>query len=860
MRAPTDKRRRLFVACLLTACGSDAEPLVAPGNPTAQATLVVTVLSESEVFVEAIEGDGAGRIEVPLDGDRTVWVLHYERTLAALQLAPGLVAPAGPMEASRPLPPFDDGRRVVVVDGDTLGFEEVTALEGEAADFRIPGVGGPACLENGGCFVEGFCATPCPERDAVNAPAPTQPAIEAMPPDFGACASGWEAVDRFGASTCLPPERVATCEVGSFQAIDAAICAPIAACPAGAWPSPIPAGARWFVQAGAAGGNGSMGAPFGTLAAAFTRAAPDDVIVLAKGTYAAPAALDRAVTIAGACPAETFLERAGPVTVSAEVALSGVTLTSAASTVNVLSAGSLRLDAAALASPALVTLAPGASMTTDRVRVDGRIDADAATVSLSRTTIEGAVGPAVRTRAGAVTLADVVVADVGLLAANGEEAGDGVLAYEGASVVADRLLVERASAYGVRNIGSVVQLTDVVVRGTRARTDETGGIGVFGSSSSTTTLARAVVADNLTYGVFIQGATAVLDDVVVHGTRARPSNRIDGEGLVLFADARVSGRRVLLADNQHVGFLMRSGVAELDDLTVRDTLGRASDDGSGEGLIIEDGARVTLRRTLVVANRAAGLQAVRAPDFDVEDFVVRDTRANANGNLGEGIRLESGTTGRFVRVLSERNRHAGIRMDASGRVDFEDVTIRQTARASLQATVARGLDVDASPVFVDRLTVVECEGFGVLAQNGGTLNLRDATILDNRDPGLVARGGSLTAARVVAARNRLVNVSAREAGILTLSDITVSGARSMSSALAIGVQVDLGSSASLTRFLIEDNEGAGCLQRTDATLSLTNGTVRDHAIGLLLGDTDFDLVRYVDHVAFVNNVEAIAAP
>lgn len=147
-------------------------------------------------------------------------------------------------------------------------------------------------------------------------PAPAMPAAEVALPDLGPCAPGWRAVGA-DPTICDPwPEggRREDCAAGEAHLPGGAGCERIgSACPVGDWPEDLPAEGPLRVRPGAEpGGDGSALRPFATIADALAVATPGAVVALARGTYDETVAPSVAVTLRGACAAETILAPTAP--------------------------------------------------------------------------------------------------------------------------------------------------------------------------------------------------------------------------------------------------------------------------------------------------------------------------------------------------------------------------------------------------------------------------------------------------------------------------------------------------------------------------------------------------------------------
>ncbi len=125
------------------------------------------------------------------------------------------------------------------------------------------------------------------------------------------CPRGWVAQpDADGVVTCAPwPDAVdpPACADGEAWFPGGGGCTPLGpACPAGDFAADLPAtGVLYVATSAAPGGDGSRGAPFGTIADALRAATPGTVVAVGKGTWDEAITVPAGVTLEGACVAET---------------------------------------------------------------------------------------------------------------------------------------------------------------------------------------------------------------------------------------------------------------------------------------------------------------------------------------------------------------------------------------------------------------------------------------------------------------------------------------------------------------------------------------------------------------------------
>jgi hypothetical protein len=123
------------------------------------------------------------------------------------------------------------------------------------------------------------------------------------------CPSGWNQTtsndaDQLEYCEPWPLSGKPACDPVSAIFPGDAACSPIGdPCPAGDYATGLPAASPiLYVMAGAAaGGSGSMAAPFGTLQEAMAHATPGTILALGRGRFAESIALGDGVTLWGAC-------------------------------------------------------------------------------------------------------------------------------------------------------------------------------------------------------------------------------------------------------------------------------------------------------------------------------------------------------------------------------------------------------------------------------------------------------------------------------------------------------------------------------------------------------------------------------
>jgi hypothetical protein len=196
-------------------------------------------------------------------------------------------------------------------------------------------------------------------------------------------------------------------------------------------------------------------------------------------------------------------------------------------------------------------------------------------------------------------------------------------------------LLERNVEAGlfVRELGTTVVLSDVIVRGTVPRIDGSRGYGVSLDTGGRLDATRVLFEGNADAAVFGRdsGSSVSLTDAVIRDTRARTNDSLGGAAVVLKAGITGSLSRVMLDANRTASiFLEDSGTSlTLADAVIRDAQGVDLDGGTfGYGAVVQGGASARFTATLFLGNRGAALVASDpGTQLILLDAVVRDTLA-----------------------------------------------------------------------------------------------------------------------------------------------------------------------------------------------------------------------------------------
>ena len=246
-----------------------------------------------------------------------------------------------------------------------------------------------------------------------------------------------------------------------------------------------------------------------------------------------------------------------------------------------------------------------------------------------------------------------------------------------------------------------------------------------------------------------------LSDVTVSG---------DGFGVTVHAGAQLLLERARVTDNRSIGLFvtLADTTVTATDLVVARTLPMA--DGTfGRGINVQEGATLSLARSLVIENHDVGLYASDADTtVTATDLVVARTLAEADGTGGRGVGVEAGAVLILQRASITNNHDIGLFVAGAGAtVTATDLVVARTL-AQADGTGGRGVHVQfGAALSLQRATVRDnLEGALIfLAGASGSVTdvMLSATGL-SADPlgiadGLLARGSEVTATRVVARGN-----------------------------------------------------------------------------------------------------------
>lgn len=592
------------------------------------------------------------------------------------------------------------------------------------------------------CVVAACTSGPGVDVDAGAGDAGTSLAAPAAPasPEF-ACPSGWRARAEGSLSLCAPwtDERAPTCGPLEHAVVGAAgaPCAPVASCPAGAWPDDAPAGAV-YVLAGAAG-DGSMASPLGTIAAGLALAGEGGTVVVGAGTYQEALRIDGTRTILGVCPERVTIRDVSvmpqaPIVLraGAHLTLRGVALEGDEHDLWLLSGASADVSGVAMHGAQPLILESTASLVADHVRLTASARACVvalpdATLVLSHAHLDGGEG-ALRGdlgRGGLEGTAQVTVTDSAIL-----DTGYGWA--DRLSGAMERVAIERVDLGALVLVGRELSLTDVHAREVAANGPGARGYGflvVTGTAHVRRVAVTDVVADHPATAAALLvdalpgavGGPATLDggDLVVARTMGTAALDV-GSSAASENVPSATLSRVALVDLAAPGLVVHGGgVATLDDLRVA----AGAPVPNAHAVSASGVAQLTLvRASLAPSGESAAALVVDVPArADVSDLTV-------TGGIGVVAQC-SGTdcttampTLQLARAHVASSSRYGVAA-IGGPIEMQDVRIDTVAYAGGTAGAFGVVAANHAHVSASRVVVTGVEGVGVAALAGATLDV-----------------------------------------------------------------------------------------------------------------------------------------
>ncbi len=400
------------------------------------------------------------------------------------------------------------------------------------------------------------------------------------------------------------------------------------------------------------------------------------------------------------------------------------------------------------------------------------------------------------------------------------------------------------------------------------------GNGQYGMAAHQATLYQTVllaesceVLESTGFGVFAtdSGTTVTLRDTTVQDTRTHEDGQ-GGYGIEVQNQASLQAESSQVSDSGSIGVVAQGSdtTVTLRQVTIQDTQADASGE-SGFGILVYDGAELNAEACEVNGNTGIGVMAGDSGTaVTLADTTIQDTRQGEGWALGIGLFVAEGARLEAEACEISGNTTAGIRVSgASSTAIFQDATIRDTQPmesgdfgygvvvddgASLElescqisGNTGAGLTASGAGTSVElrdttvvgtRRGEVYTVGMGVAVQEAAAVEATDLEVSSNQGPGLyvIYPGSQLSCAGCALSQNQFAGAVVVRTANLVIEDCTIEGSLEQEN-LGGGVGVYAASwdgsppSLAVTGCTIQGNPIAGAWLSGEGSYSLSGNTI-----------------------------------
>ncbi len=390
----------------------------------------------------------------------------------------------------------------------------------------------------------------------------------------------------------------------------------------------------------------------------------------------------------------------------------------------------------------------------------------------------------------------------------------------------------------------IVNGRDVVVRNLRI-SGPRPGIWAGGEGLSIH-MEDVAITETVYVGLAVFGGTsASVRSFVIADTRCRSEGDI-GRGMIVQAGGQIDASRGVIERNGDAAVTVEGGGSEvvLEDVVVRDTLGRDVEGGFGMGLSVSAGANVIVSRSAFSGNRdRAIIVSQSGSNVELCDVVVTDTLSNYVGDRGFGLEVATGASATIHRTSFWSSRKAGILVSGLGsEAALTDVVVANTLPRESGEGVIHALSVEyGASVEVERSVFLRNQYCAVsILGDGATMRADAIAILATRSretdgvQGIgfsVSSGARAEVTRALIERSRASGIAVSEEGaFLVLSDAVVRDGmgRELDGQNGYGISAVDGGRFEVSRALIARNRQLGAfVAGPGASMSLTDVVISD---------------------------------
>lgn len=423
----------------------------------------------------------------------------------------------------------------------------------------------------------------------------------------------------------------------------------------------------------------------------------------------------------------------------------------------------------------------------------------------------------------------------------------------------------------------LITVTGVAIRDVHVADCRTG-IFVPMRTDADYTVDNVLLTGHSYVGILGTGGRGTVQSLVIREPRLDPATPHTGWGIGMNFGATLHARRVVIEGAAGYPILVSSEgtmpggetFAEFEDLVARDTVPEGGTRYDGNGLTVNYGARVVVRRALFANNHATGASARYGGSLELQDVVVRDTHVQEiDGSFGLAFAVGEGSRLSVRRAWLHDNPLGGVIVqDAGSTATLEDVVVQGSAGHPITGLGGVGLMAFmGAELSVSRALVESLRGVAVATAVGGShVDIEDLTVRSIRGQpldgllgwGAVAVAGATAALRRVSIEDvRVLGAGAVDVGAemsvedLTVRDVHVDDGSGIAGSGACAAE---GGHLTLARGLFERVVGAGLaaistgpmgtqLTATDTVIRDTHDAVGHVGAGVLVTNGDAVLSR-----------------
>jgi len=311
-------------------------------------------------------------------------------------------------------------------------------------------------------------------------------------------------------------------------------------------------------------------------------------------------------------------------------------------------------------------------------------------------------------------------------------AGWGIELLPGSSARLERSAIIGNTGIGVAAFDSHLELEGCLVADTRGEKDLALGRGINLQAGSVADVVSSVVEGNAEGGINVLGSTLAMSDSIVRDTAGSPAG-INGDGIQAREGSTVTVHTCLFEGNTEAGIMIAESSLLFESSLLKGTSANAAGE-HGQGLQIQSGSAATLRHSFVTSNTLAGVVVVES-DVVLERCSVATQQPTEAGLWGLGVAAFAGSKLIVDESIVAGNHAAGISyVGSAGKV-------RRTRVAQVGESLSERLTdngyVEVTMPMADGVSVVQSAGDVLLESNTLEGCERVAVIFDHAEGKLV---------------------------------------------------------------------------------------------------------------------------